>query len=59
MVPVRAWSATIAETTLAGTLIAGVGVRLAAFGSAVLLLFEAAGDAAAAAGCYLNSGSHQ
>jgi uncharacterized membrane protein YphA (DoxX/SURF4 family) len=37
MMPVLAWSATIAETTLAVTLIAGVGVRWAAFGSATLL----------------------
>jgi putative oxidoreductase len=35
--PVLAWSATIAETTLAVALIAGVGVRWAAFGSATLL----------------------
>jgi putative oxidoreductase len=41
MVPVLAWSATIAETTLAVTLIAGVGVRWAAFGSAVLLAWFA------------------
>jgi hypothetical protein len=41
MVPVLAWSATIAETTLAVTLIAGVGVRCAAFGSAVLLAWFA------------------
>jgi putative oxidoreductase len=37
MVPVLAWAATIAETTLAITLIVGVGVRWAAFGSAALL----------------------
>jgi putative oxidoreductase len=37
MMPVLAWSATIAETTLAVTLIAGVGIRWAAFGSAALL----------------------
>jgi hypothetical protein len=37
MMPLRAWSATIAETTLAVTLLAGVGVRWAAFGSAALL----------------------
>lgn len=41
MIPVLAWSATIAETTLALTLIAGVGVRWAAFGSAVLLAWFA------------------
>jgi uncharacterized membrane protein YphA (DoxX/SURF4 family) len=37
MMPVLAWSATIAETTLAVTLLAGVGLRWAAFGSAALL----------------------
>src|SRR5262245_60468719 len=36
MIPVLAWSATVAETTLAVTLIAGIGVRWAAFGSAAL-----------------------
>ncbi len=41
LVPVLAWSATIAETTLAVALIAGVGVRWAAFGSAVLLAWFA------------------
>ena len=41
MVPVLAWSATIAETTLAVMLIAGVGVRWAAFGSAALLAWFA------------------
>ncbi len=41
MVPVLAWSATIAETTLAVTLIAGVGVRWAAFASAALLAWFA------------------
>jgi uncharacterized membrane protein YphA (DoxX/SURF4 family) len=37
VVPVLAWSATIAETTLGAMLIAGVGIRWAAFGSAALL----------------------
>jgi putative oxidoreductase len=37
MMPVLAWSATIAETSLAVALLAGVGVRWAAFGSAALL----------------------
>jgi len=37
MMPALAWSATIAETTLAVTLVAGVGIRWAAFGSAALL----------------------
>lgn len=37
MMPVLAWSATVAETTLAVTLIAGIGLRWAAFGSALLL----------------------
>jgi uncharacterized membrane protein YphA (DoxX/SURF4 family) len=37
LMPVLAWSATIAETTLAVALIAGIGVRWAAFGSAMLL----------------------
>ena len=41
MVPVLAWSATIAETTLAVTLIAGVGVRWSALGSALLLAWFA------------------
>jgi putative oxidoreductase len=41
LVPVLAWSATIAETTLALTLIAGIGVRWAAFGSAALLAWFA------------------
>jgi uncharacterized membrane protein YphA (DoxX/SURF4 family) len=41
IVPVLAWSATIAETTLAVTLIAGVGVRWAALGSAALLAWFA------------------
>lgn len=37
LVPVLAWSSTIAETTLAVALIAGIGLRWAALGSAVLL----------------------
>ena len=37
MVPVLAWSSTVAETTFGLALIAGVGVRWAAFGSAALL----------------------
>jgi putative oxidoreductase len=41
LVPVLAWSATIAETTLALALITGIGVRWAAFGSAVLLAWFA------------------
>jgi putative oxidoreductase len=41
MVPALAWSATIAETTLALTLIVGIGVRWAAFGSAALLAWFA------------------
>jgi uncharacterized membrane protein YphA (DoxX/SURF4 family) len=41
LVPVLAWSATIAETTLAVTLIAGIVVRWAAFGSAMLLAWFA------------------
>lgn len=41
MTPVLAWSATIAETTFAVTLITGVGVRWAAFGSAALLAWFA------------------
>jgi putative oxidoreductase len=41
MIPVLAWSATIAETTLALALLAGVGVRWAAFGSAALLAWFA------------------
>ena len=41
MMPVLAWSATIAETTLAVTLIVGVGTRWAAFGSAALLAWFA------------------
>jgi uncharacterized membrane protein YphA (DoxX/SURF4 family) len=41
LVPVLAWSATITETTLAVALIAGIGVRWAAFGSAVLLAWFA------------------
>ncbi|MEO8679154.1 MAG: MauE/DoxX family redox-associated membrane protein [Vicinamibacterales bacterium] len=41
LVPVLAWSATIAETSLAVALIAGVGVRWAAYGAAVLLAWFA------------------
>jgi putative oxidoreductase len=41
LVPVLAWAATIAETTLAVTLLAGVGVRWAAFGAAALLAWFA------------------
>jgi putative oxidoreductase len=41
MMPVLAWSSTIAETTLAVMLVAGVGVRWAAFGSATLLAWFA------------------
>jgi putative oxidoreductase len=41
LVPVLAWSATIAETTFALTLIAGIGVRWAAFGAAALLAWFA------------------
>jgi uncharacterized membrane protein YphA (DoxX/SURF4 family) len=41
LVPVLAWSATAAETTLAIALIVGFRVRWAAFGSAVLLAWFA------------------
>jgi uncharacterized membrane protein YphA (DoxX/SURF4 family) len=41
LVPVLAWSATIAETTLAVALITGIGLRWAAFGSALLLAWFA------------------
>ena len=41
MMPMLAWSATIAETTLAVTLLVGIGVRWAAFGSAMLLAWFA------------------
>jgi uncharacterized membrane protein YphA (DoxX/SURF4 family) len=41
MVPMLAWSATIAETTLALTLITGIGVRWAALGSSALLAWFA------------------
>jgi len=41
LVPVLAWSATIAETTLAIMLITGFRVRWAAFGSAALLAWFA------------------
>lgn len=39
LIPALAWSATLAETTFAVLLIAGVAVRWAAFGSAVLLFW--------------------
>jgi putative oxidoreductase len=38
-IPFLAWAATIAETSLAVALIAGVGLRWAAFGSALLLFW--------------------
>jgi uncharacterized membrane protein YphA (DoxX/SURF4 family) len=41
LVPMLAWSATVAETTLAVALIVGVGVRWAALGSAALLAWFA------------------
>jgi putative oxidoreductase len=41
MMPVLAWSATIAETTLALMLLTGLAVRWAAFGSAALLAWFA------------------
>lgn len=41
IVPLLAWSSTVAETTFAVMLIAGVGVRWAAFGSAILLFWFA------------------
>jgi putative oxidoreductase len=41
LVPVLAWGATLAEATLAVTLLAGVGVRWAAFGAALLLAWFA------------------
>lgn len=41
LIPVLAWSSTIAETTFAVMLIAGIGVRWAAFGSAFLLFWFA------------------
>ena len=41
LVPVLAWAATLAETTLAVTLLAGLGVRWAALGSAMLLAWFA------------------
>ena len=41
LVPVLAWSATITETTLAVTLLVGIGVRWAALGSAILLAWFA------------------
>lgn len=42
LIPVLAWSSTLAETTFAVMLIAGIGVRWAAFGSAALLAWFAA-----------------
>lgn len=41
LVPVLAWSATIAETSLAVALIVGLGVRWAALGAAALLFWFA------------------
>lgn len=41
LIPVLAWSSTIAETTFAVMLITGFGVRWAAFGSAILLFWFA------------------
>lgn len=41
VIPVLAWSATIAETALAVVLIAGIGIRWAALGSAALLAWFA------------------
>ncbi len=41
LIPVLAWSSTLAETTLAVMLIGGIGVRWAAFGAAVLLFWFA------------------
>lgn len=41
LIPVLAWSSTVAETTFAVMLIMGVGVRWAAFGSAILLFWFA------------------
>ena len=41
LIPVLAWSSTLAETTLAVILIGGIGVRWAAFGAAVLLFWFA------------------
>jgi uncharacterized membrane protein YphA (DoxX/SURF4 family) len=41
LVPILAWSATVAEAALGVTLIAGIGVRWAAFGSAALLAWFA------------------
>ena len=37
LIPLLGWSSTIAETTFAVMLITGIGVRWAAFGSAILL----------------------
>ena len=41
MIPVLAWSSTIAETTLAVMLLTGIAIRWAAFGSAALLAWFA------------------
>ena len=41
LVPVLAWSATLAETTFAVMLITGIGVRWAAFAAATLLFWFA------------------
>ena len=41
LIPVLAWASTLAETTLAVLLIAGIGVRWAAFGAAILLAWFA------------------
>lgn len=41
MIPALAWASTLAETTFAVMLIAGIGVRYAAFGSAVLMFWFA------------------
>jgi putative oxidoreductase len=41
LLPVLAWAATIVETSLAVALLAGVGLRWAAFGSAALLAWFA------------------
>lgn len=42
MIPALGWASTLAETTFAVMLVAGVGVRWAAFGSAALLFWFAA-----------------
>lgn len=41
LIPVLAWSSTIAETTFAVMLILGIGIRWAAFGAAILLFWFA------------------